>query len=168
MVPKAQVWVQGRRRAWAASAGGNAPRQAKGVARADLCGMRATRGAFYGCRQGPPYVVWAWRMYLALWWTRRAGGGGRGSLALQALHQLRCQAMTTRAPALVYCTRYGHGKVQQHIKGPSVWPGLGPPTVRFQRRHSARPRDACRAGARPRRPHIATARRRPLEVCGES
>jgi len=49
------------------------------------------------------------------WWARQSGAA-----ALQALHQLRCQAMTTRAPALIYCTRYGHGKVQQHIKGPSV------------------------------------------------
>jgi hypothetical protein len=92
--------------------------------------------------------------------------GGRGGLvAMEAAvwrwrsqHQIRCQASTTTVPALIYCTRGGHGKLQQHIKGPSVWSGLGPPTVRSQRRHSALPYDACRARARPRRLHTATSR----------
>jgi hypothetical protein len=92
--------------------------------------------------------------------------GGRGGLvAAEAVvwrwrsqHQLRCQASTTTAPALIYRTCGGHGKVQQHIKGPSVWSGLSPLTVRCQRRHSARPYDACRARARPRRLQTAESR----------
>lgn len=70
-------------------------------------------------------------------------------------HQLRCQAYDRRSARIVYCREHGHGKVKQHLGGPSVWSALGHSMVLSHSRHSARPYEAGGAGAKTRRQCMA-------------
>jgi hypothetical protein len=99
-----------------------------------------------------------------LWWRllNEAEAQGRNELTSAAKP---ASARDAPQPA---CSRHGgYGKVQQHLRGPSVWSGQHPPAGPMHSRLSAHSYETCRAGAKVRKMFLLLNKQRARALTAE-